>query len=79
MVGAGTMGGGIAMSFVDNGFPVKMLDATPEVLTAASSASATTTPSAVKRGSLTQAQMDKRLTLIEPVTNYEEIGQTAMS
>ena len=32
VVGAGTMGGGIAMSFADNGFPVKLLDASPEVL-----------------------------------------------
>ena len=32
VVGAGTMGGGIAMSFADFGFPVKLLDASPEVL-----------------------------------------------
>ena len=29
VVGAGTMGGGIAMSFADFGFPVKLLEATP--------------------------------------------------
>ncbi len=32
VVGAGTMGGGIAMSFADFGFPVKIMDATPEAL-----------------------------------------------
>ena len=47
VVGAGTMGGGIAMSFADFGFPVKLLDASPEVLAKRhGSASATTTPSA---------------------------------
>ena len=47
VVGAGTMGGGIAMSFADYGFPVKLLDASPEVLDQGhASASATTTPSA---------------------------------
>ena len=32
VVGAGTMGGGIAMSYADAGFPVKLMDASPEVL-----------------------------------------------
>ena len=32
MVGAGTMGGGIAMSFADNGFDVRITDATKEAL-----------------------------------------------
>ena len=32
VVGAGTMGGGIAMSFADAGVPVKILDASKEVL-----------------------------------------------
>ena len=32
VVGAGTMGGGIAMSFADHGFPVKLLDSSREVV-----------------------------------------------
>ena len=32
VIGAGTMGGGIAMSFADFGTPVKIMDATREVL-----------------------------------------------
>ena len=32
VVGAGTMGGGIAMSFADYGFPVKIMDVTSEAL-----------------------------------------------
>ncbi len=38
MIGAGTMGGGIAMSFADFGVPVKILDATQEALDRACSA-----------------------------------------
>ena len=74
VVGAGTMGGGIAMSCVDNGFPVKLLDASPEVLAKGLERIRNNYAVSVKRGSLTQEEMDKRMALIEPVQTYEEIG-----
>ena len=74
VVGAGTMGGGIAMSFADFGFPVKLVDASPEVLAKGMDRIRNTYAVSVKRGSLTQEQMDKRLALIEPVESYEEIA-----
>jgi 3-hydroxyacyl-CoA dehydrogenase len=74
VVGAGTMGGGIAMSLADFGFPVKLVDASPEVLAKGMDRIRNTYAVSVKRGSLTQAEMDKRLALIEPVESYEEIA-----
>ena len=74
VVGAGTMGGGIAMSCVDNGFPVKLLDASPEVLTKGLERIRNNYAVSVKRGSLTQEEMDKRMALIQPVGTYEEIA-----
>jgi 3-hydroxyacyl-CoA dehydrogenase len=74
VVGAGTMGGGIAMSFVDAGMPVKLLDASKEVLERGMKRIHDNYAVSVKRGSLTQEEMDKRLALITPVETYEEIG-----
>ncbi|HJU31123.1 MAG TPA: 3-hydroxyacyl-CoA dehydrogenase NAD-binding domain-containing protein [Hyphomicrobiaceae bacterium] len=74
VVGAGTMGGGIAMSCVDHGFPTKLLDASPEVLAKGLDRIRNNYAVSVKRGSLTQEEMDKRMALIEPVQTYEEIG-----
>jgi 3-hydroxyacyl-CoA dehydrogenase len=74
VVGAGTMGGGIAMSFADFGFPVKLLDASPEVLAKGMDRIRNNYAVSVKRGSLAQEEMDKRLALIEPVESYEEIA-----
>src|SRR5262245_14978967 len=74
VVGAGTMGGGIAMSFADFGFPVKLLDASPDVLEKGLARIRNNYAVSVKRGSLTQAEMDKRLALIQPVATYEDIA-----
>lgn len=74
VVGAGTMGGGIAMSFADAGMPVKLLDASPEVLAKGMARITANYETSVKRGSLTQAEMDKRLALIQPVAKMEDIA-----
>jgi 3-hydroxyacyl-CoA dehydrogenase len=74
VVGAGTMGGGIAMSFADFGFPVKLLDVSPEVLTKGMQRIRDNYAASVKRGSLKQEEMDGRLARIEPVDTYEAIA-----
>jgi 3-hydroxyacyl-CoA dehydrogenase len=66
VVGAGTMGGGIAMSFADHGIPVKILDATRDVLDKGLQRVRDNYAVSVKRGSITQAQMDERLPRIQP-------------
>jgi 3-hydroxyacyl-CoA dehydrogenase len=74
VVGAGTMGGGIAMSFADYGIPVKIMDATREALDKGLQRVRDNYAVSVKRGSLTQAEMERRLPLIQPVGSYDEIA-----
>jgi 3-hydroxyacyl-CoA dehydrogenase len=74
VVGAGTMGGGIAMSFADHGFPVKLLDANRDALEKGLARIRNNYAISVKRESLTQEEMDKRMALIEPVESYEAIA-----
>ena len=75
IVGAGTMGGGIAMSFAEFGFPVKLLEASREALDRGIARIRSNYETSVRRGSLTEAEMNRRLALIEPVTSYDDIGQ----
>ena len=74
VVGAGTMGGGIAMSFADAGLPVKLVDASPEVLEKGLERIKANYATSVKRGSLSQDEMDDRFGRIEPVQQMEDIG-----
>ncbi len=68
IVGAGTMGGGISMSFAEFGFPVKLLEASQEALDRGLARIRANYETSVKRGSLSEAEMNRRLSLIEPVT-----------
>ena len=74
VIGAGTMGGGIAMSCADAGLPVKLLDASPETLERGLKRIRDNYAVSVKRGSLTEAEMTARLALIEPVADYAAIA-----
>jgi 3-hydroxyacyl-CoA dehydrogenase len=75
IVGAGTMGGGIAMSFAEFGFPVKLLEASPEALDRGIARIRSNYETSVRRGSLSEAEMNRRMALIEPVTSYDDIAQ----
>ena len=74
VVGAGTMGGGIAMTCADAGLPVKIMDKDPETLARGMERIAKTYAASVERGSLDEAGMAARLALIEPVDSYDAIA-----
>ncbi len=74
VIGAGTMGGGIAMSFADFGYDVMIMDASSESLTRGMDRIKNNYATSVKRGSLAQEEMDKRLARIHPVAGYEDIA-----
>ncbi|WP_118181620.1 3-hydroxyacyl-CoA dehydrogenase NAD-binding domain-containing protein [Paraburkholderia phosphatilytica] len=74
VIGAGTMGGGIAVCFADARVPVKVLEATQEALDRGMQKIRDTYATRVGRGSLTQGEMDESLAYIQPVTDYEQIG-----
>ena len=75
IVGAGTMGGGIAMSFAEFGFPVKLLEASQEALDRGLQRIRANYETSIRRGSLTEAEMNRRMALIEPVAGYDDIAQ----
>jgi 3-hydroxyacyl-CoA dehydrogenase len=60
VVGAGTMGVGIAMSFANAGISVRLIDASPEALERAGAQIAANYASQVQRGKLTQAEADDK-------------------
>jgi 3-hydroxyacyl-CoA dehydrogenase len=64
VIGAGTMGGGIAMSFANAGIPVWLLDTTPEALAQGRTRIEKNYATSVARGSLTQQRMDEALARI---------------
>jgi 3-hydroxyacyl-CoA dehydrogenase len=74
VLGAGTMGGGIAMSFADSGLPVKIMDATTEALERGMQRIRDNYATSVRRGSLSEDQMQRRLARIEPVASYDDIA-----
>ena len=69
------MGGGIAMSFAEFGFPVKLLEASQEALDRGIARIRSNYETSVRRGSLSEAEMNRRMALIEPVTSYDDIAQ----
>ena len=73
VVGAGTMGGGIAMSFADFGYDVKIMDASKEALDRGMERIRANYATSVKRGSLKEDEMTRRLARIHPVAGYDDI------
>ncbi len=74
VVGAGTMGGGIAMTCADAGLPVKIMDKDPDTLARGLERIEKTYAASVRRGSLDPAGMAARMALIEPVDSYDAIA-----
>jgi 3-hydroxyacyl-CoA dehydrogenase len=66
IVGAGTMGGGIAMACANAGIAVRLRDATPEALEAGMAAVRRNYDASVKRGRLTPEAVAERLARVTP-------------
>jgi 3-hydroxyacyl-CoA dehydrogenase len=74
IVGAGTMGGGIAMACANAGLPVLLKEANPEALEAGLGTIRRNYESSVKRGRFTPQQVEERLALIHPQLDSEDFG-----
>jgi 3-hydroxyacyl-CoA dehydrogenase len=74
IIGAGTMGGGIAMNFANAGVPVKILEVSQEALAKGLGVIEKNYATSVSRGSMPQAAMDKAMGLISSTQRYEDIG-----
>ena len=75
IIGAGTMGGGIAMNFANAGIPVIMLETRQEALDKGLATIRKNYENTMKKGKLTQEKFDQRVGLITGTLNYEDIGQ----
>ena len=78
VVGAGTMGGGIAMVFANAGIPVLLKDADQPALDRGMEVIRKNYASSVKRGRFTQQFVDERLQLIQPALGYDDFGRVDM-
>ena len=70
VIGAGTMGGGIAMNFLNIGLPVTLVEQTEEALKRGISVIRGNYERSAKRGRLTAEQVEERMGLISPTIDY---------
>ena len=75
VVGAGTMGGGITMTYANAGIPVLLKEVSREALDRGLATITKNYASTVKRGKLTQQQMDQRMALIQPTLTYDRFSE----
>ncbi len=73
MIGAGTMGGGIAMNFANAGIPVTLLETKQEALDKGLATIRKNYENTMKKGKLTQDKFDQRMALIKGTLSYEDI------
>jgi 3-hydroxyacyl-CoA dehydrogenase len=73
VIGAGTMGGGIAMNFANAGIPVAMVEAGQEALDRGLETIRRNYASTVSKGRLTQEAMDKRIGLIRGALDLKAV------
>src|SRR5580658_10838835 len=61
VIGAGTMGGGITMTFINAGLPVALLETTQDALDRGLANIRRNYQGALRKGSLTEASLEQRL------------------
>ncbi len=74
VIGFGTMGGGIAMSFANAGIPVRVLEIKSEALDKGLAACRRNWEASAKKGRLTMAEVEQRMALLAPTLKYEDLA-----
>ena len=74
IIGAGTMGGGIAMCFANAGIPVTLIEVKQDALDRGMAVVEKNYRTAVTRGSLAEDQVAKRMALFHPTTDWNAIA-----
>jgi 3-hydroxyacyl-CoA dehydrogenase len=75
VIGAGTMGGGIAMCFANAGIPVTVIETAQEPLDRGFDRIADNYQTTVSRGRLSQDEMDRRLTLMSRTLELAAVAE----
>ncbi len=73
IIGAGTMGGGIAMNFANAGIPVTVLENDQAALDRGMQTIRTNYENTAKRGGMKPEDVEKRLALIKPTLSYDDL------
>jgi 3-hydroxyacyl-CoA dehydrogenase len=73
VIGAGTMGGGISMNFLNAGIPVTILEMKQEAMDRGLATIRKNYESQVKRGKLKQDKYEQRMALLTPTLSYDDI------
>jgi 3-hydroxyacyl-CoA dehydrogenase len=73
IIGAGTMGGGIAMNFANAGIPVTVLEMKQEMLDKGLATVRKNYENTMKKGKLTQAKFEERMGLIKGTLSYDDV------
>jgi 3-hydroxyacyl-CoA dehydrogenase len=73
VIGAGTMGGGIAMNFLNAGIPVKMLEMKQVALDRGVGVMRGNYEAQVKKGKLKQDKLDQRMALLSTTLSYDDL------
>jgi 3-hydroxyacyl-CoA dehydrogenase len=74
VIGFGTMGGGIAMSFANAGIPVTVLEATQQALDNGLAACRRNWEASAQKGKMTAQQVEARMALLQPTLRYRDLG-----
>ncbi|GGO84294.1 3-hydroxyacyl-CoA dehydrogenase [Marinobacterium nitratireducens] len=74
IVGAGTMGGGIAMNFANAGIPVKLLELKEDALARGLAQIRGNYEISAARGRLTERQVQERMTLLQGTLDYDDLA-----
>ena len=74
VIGAGTMGGGIAMNFANIGIPVALLEQKREALDRGLAQIRKNYEISVKRGKLSQEQVEQRMALLQGTLDYADLA-----
>lgn len=75
IVGAGTMGGGIAMNFLNAKLPVTLLETKQDALDRGLATIRRHYEAQVQKGKLTQQQVEDRIALIRPTLSFADLTQ----
>jgi 3-hydroxyacyl-CoA dehydrogenase len=78
VIGAGTMGGGIAMNFLNAGIPVVMLEMKQEALDRGVATIRKNYESQVKKGKLKADKYEQRMALLSTTLNYADLKDADM-
>ena len=74
VIGCGTMGGGITMSFLNVGIPVTVLELDQEALDRGMGVIKRNYDIQVQRGRMNEQEVDQRMAILTGTTNYEDLG-----